>query len=105
MTSQINTCSEANSPSLELRLGSRFDKLTLEAGQENSSASSRKVMVVEAYANGTLITDLRIPFSTVQSVLLPVTGASAVRLVFYMETEGGACTDSIVPALYNVAVS
>lgn len=88
------TCySNKNQPAeIELRLANKFTGLDMKVGQATNSGSSDNVLVVEVLSNGKQVDSRRVPFNVVQPFKESVTGANAVKLRFYLDTEDPQAT-------------
>ncbi len=64
----------------ELRLENRFHKLTFNAGQDNSSASSDLILRVEIYKDGKSDQFVDIPFNEIKPLEIDVTHVNALKI-------------------------
>ena len=64
----------------ELRLENRFHKLTFNAGQDNSSASSDLTLRVEIYKDGKSDQFVDIPFNEIKPLEIDVTNVNALKI-------------------------
>lgn len=89
-------------PSLELRLARRFDQLSFSVGQDNASANSDQVLIVEVVTNGEQSDLRKVPFDRVQPFEVPVSGANAVIIKFDLDQD---CDDSVIAVVESLTVS
>ena len=92
-----SACSPDNASVLELRLADGFSKLTMTAGQDNDSASSDEVLIVDVVANGTQIDTRHIKFDALQSFTENVRGVNALQIRVYLDT--AKCVNKEVTAV------
>jgi hypothetical protein len=80
------------SPHVEFRLANRFNSLSMNVAQANSSESSDQTLVVVVEGNDEQIDIRQVPFNEVVSISgLDISGVNALRVRMYLDDEDEDC--------------
>jgi hypothetical protein len=82
----LSGCGDTSSADLELRLGNRFDRLTMKVGQADTSATSDATMDAVVVVNGEQQDARHVPFDRIQPISVDVRNGNAVKLRFWQDT-------------------
>lgn len=93
MGAPVTGCGLASySPHLEFRLANRFDSLSMNIAQANSSESSDQTLVVVIEGNDEQIDIRQVPFNEVVSIAdLDIDGVNALRVRLFLDDEDEDC--------------
>lgn len=87
----VNSCSEGDPETLELRLRNYFKTLDFSVGQDNNSQGSNQVLMVAIYGNGAQVDIKRVPFNKVQNFSVSVQDVNALQLRFFLDRKVDDC--------------
>jgi hypothetical protein len=81
------------SPHLEFRLANRFNSLSMNVAQANSSESSDQTLIVVVEGNDEQIDIRQVPFNEVVSIsALDIAGVNALRVRLFLDDEDEDCS-------------
>jgi hypothetical protein len=90
---------------LEFRLENKFSELTFSAGQANSSESSDNVVKIEVLGDGEQMDVKNVPFNTIDSFSVDVTGVNALKINAVIDAENSACVGDSTPVFFDMHLS
>lgn len=106
---EVTRCGDSSSaPELEYRLANRFNRVTMQISQANSSQDSDHLLTILVIANGSQLDIQRVPFNQVKPLELEIGGVNALRLRFYLDEENtDACSSqsSVIAVIEDLVVT
>lgn len=94
-----------STPSLELRLEQRFETLSFEVGQANSSRNSGETLIVTVIGNGEQIDTRDIKFNQIQEFELDVRNVNALIMEFTFDREECEIGAQVVAVVNDLQVT
>jgi len=84
----VRTCrDDSGAPQLEYRLANRFDTLTFNVAQGNSSVSSDQQLAVRVLGNEGQLDIQKVPFNQVKPITVDIRGVNALKIRLFLDDE------------------
>lgn len=96
----VATCyDDQDAPELEFRLANRFDELSFNVAQGNTSQDSDQQLAVRVLGNEGQLDIQKVPFNQVKPISLDVSGVNALKIRLFLDDEERCSYDSQVVAV------
>ena len=80
----------SSSEEMELRLGNRYEQLTFNVAQSNSSETSDRIINVEIHRNGESDQIIDVPFNEITPITVDVKDVNALKIILTSKPREGA---------------
>ena len=80
----------SSSEEMELRLGNRYERLTFNVAQSNSSETSDRIINVEIHRNGESDQIIDVPFNEITPITVDVKDVNALKIILTSKPREGA---------------